>query len=84
MSEGLAVPEADRAINKAPIYNKKKTAIPGIPMIDEEGADILNGSNSEHADQYKQSVYADDFVVRSYDTAQKMIGTDRLEDPTAA
>ena len=39
--EGVAVPEADRDAHTTPLYNVKKNAIPGIPLIDEDGEEIV-------------------------------------------
>ena len=36
-AEGQAVPEADRDVNKDPIYHIKKMSIQGIPIVNEDG-----------------------------------------------
>ena len=36
-AEGQAVPEADRDVNKDPIYHIKKMSIHGIPIVNEDG-----------------------------------------------
>ena len=40
VGEGMAVPEADRDVNKQPIYYEKKKAIPAFPIVDEEGKEV--------------------------------------------
>jgi len=42
LAQGVAVPEADRDKNRDPIYFVKKTAIPGIPLIDSDGEEIVD------------------------------------------
>ena len=37
VGEGLAVPEADREVNKKPIHYRIKEAIQAIPILDENG-----------------------------------------------
>lgn len=39
-ADGVAVPEADREVNKKPIYFEKRKAIQAIPLIDEEGNEV--------------------------------------------
>jgi len=40
MSHGVAVPEADRQVHSKPIHHNKKLAIPGIPIIGEDGTAV--------------------------------------------
>ena len=46
MSQGVAVPEADRDKNKGPIYHQKKTAVEAIPIVDSEGNEMIDGQKS--------------------------------------
>ena len=39
------MPEADREAKKAPLYHEKKLAIPAIPLVDEEGEEIVDSEN---------------------------------------
>ena len=52
LGEGVAVPEADSDVHVTPIYNEKKNAIPGIPLVDEDGEEIVE-SDAEAADNSK-------------------------------
>lgn len=52
----MAVPEADRGVNKLPIYFEKKKAIAAIPVIDEDGEEV-HLSRDENENHYKQSVF---------------------------
>ena len=64
----MAVPEADRDAHKTPLYHDKKLAIPGIPLVDEDGADVIESedeSKSRAADRFKQSVYDNNLFENS-------------------
>ena len=52
----MAVPEADRDVNKDPIYYQKKNAIFAIPLVDEEGNEVENESRARR-NYFQSGVY---------------------------
>lgn len=71
LAQGVTVPEADRDKNSNPIYFVKKASIPGIPIVDSEGEEIVEEGLSVHFNNNKQEV-----VINSLDgfnSAQKMV-----------
>ena len=73
------MPEADRDVHVTPIYNEKKCAIPAIPIVDEDGEEIVESEDDSKvaADHFKQSVYDNDLrdreSVHESDTASKFL-----------
>lgn len=71
LAQGVAVPEADRDKNLDPIYFVKKAAIPGIPLIDSNGEEIVDEGLSGRFNNIKLQA-----VINSYDgldSAQKLV-----------
>ena len=75
MAEGIAVPEADRELNKAPIFKLKQSAIFAIPVEDGDQSGATNNANV-----FKQSIYDHDELVGNLDSAQKMTGSRNNEE----
>ena len=79
LGEGMAVPEADRDVHVRPIYNDKKIAIPAIPLINEDGEEIVESEDDSKAavDHFKQSIYDNDLCDKeeglNVDTASKLM-----------
>lgn len=72
----MAVPEADRDAHKTPLYHEKKLAIPGIPLVDEDGADVMDSENDSKngADRFKQSIY-DNNMLENFDEDEPEINS---------
>lgn len=68
LGEGVAVPEADRDLNARPIYHEKKLAIPAIPLIDEEGNEIVQSEEDSKIDseRFKQGVYDNEIDLEEH------------------
>ena len=79
LGEGVAVPEADRDAHQTPIYNEKKIAIPAIPLVNEDGEEIVESEDDSKAarDHFKQSIYDNDLFDKeeglNVDTASKLM-----------
>ena len=73
--EGNAIPEADRDAHTTPIYHEKKKAIPGIPLVDEDGAEIVESEDDSKsaADHFKQSIYENDLNMDDLNSASKIL-----------
>ena len=73
------MPEADRDVHVRPIYNDKKIAIPAIPLINEDGEEIVESEDDSKAavDHFKQSIYDNDLCDKeeglNVDTASKLM-----------
>ena len=48
LADGLVVPEADRDVNKGPIYYIKKKSIDAIPVMNEDGSPAEVAADDEN------------------------------------
>ncbi len=64
LAQGVAVPEADRDVFKKPIHLSVRKSVPGIPLINEDGEDVVEEVAREQ-DLYKFSVYNEDLFETS-------------------
>ena len=51
LADGLAVPEADREVNKNPIYYVKRKSISAIPVMNEDGTPVIAADDNNNTDK---------------------------------